>query len=173
MAPQKGKVGTKGQKQILEENNQTLNFYRIMILGSNGLFLALNGFVFSEFAYFEVAAFLLVAVVHISCYQFLSYMARPKYSSTGQLADGGLDLNVESGVAEHVKDLVIVTSGCQTLGLISRYFWILWAFVPLRAFHMLWKNVLGPYFFAPAPEEPDVDEKKQRKMARKMRYAAQ
>jgi hypothetical protein len=28
------------------------------------------------------------------------YMARPKYSETGQLLDGGVDLNMESGVAE-------------------------------------------------------------------------
>lgn len=173
MAPQKGKVGTKGQKQIMEENAGTLNFYRVMILGSNALFLILNGFVYSEFATFEIAAFVLVAIVHISCYQFLAYMAKPKYTTSGQLADGGLDLNIESGVSEHVKDLIIVTSGCQTLALVSRYFWILWAFVPLRAFHMLWKNLLGPYFFAPGPEEPEQDDKKQRKMARKMRYAAQ
>ena len=58
LQPQKGKVGTKGQKQIMEENAQTLNFYRIMILGSNGLFLVLNGFVFSEFATFEIVSVL-------------------------------------------------------------------------------------------------------------------
>ena len=60
LQPQKGKVGTKGQKQIMEENTQTLNFYRIMILGSNGLFLTLNGFVFSEFATFEIVS------IHVS-----------------------------------------------------------------------------------------------------------
>ena len=32
---QKGKQGTKGQKQILEENKQTLNFYLYIILGVN------------------------------------------------------------------------------------------------------------------------------------------
>ena len=30
---QKGKAGTKGQKQILQENDETLNFYLIMIFG--------------------------------------------------------------------------------------------------------------------------------------------
>ena len=38
--------------------------------------------------------------------------------------------------------------------------------VPGRAFYMLWVNILGPWFFAEAPE---VDEKKQKKMDRKMR----
>ena len=64
LQPQKGKVGTKGQKQIMEENTQTLNFYRIMILGSNGLFLILNGFVFSEFATSEIVS------IHVSTFWY-------------------------------------------------------------------------------------------------------
>ena len=28
------------------------------------------------------------------------YMARAKYSETGQLLDGGIDLNMESGISE-------------------------------------------------------------------------
>lgn len=30
----------------------------------------------------------------------MAYMARAKYSPTGQLLDGGVDLNMESGIAE-------------------------------------------------------------------------
>ena len=37
---------------------------------------------------------------------------------------------------------------------------------PARAFYLLWVNFLGPWFFAPPPE---VDEKKQKKMERKMK----
>lgn len=37
---------------------------------------------------------------------------------------------------------------------------------PGRALYMLWVNILGPWFFASAPEE---DEKKTKKMERKMR----
>ena len=37
---------------------------------------------------------------------------------------------------------------------------------PGRAFYLLWVNILGPWFFAEAPE---VDEKKQKKHERKMR----
>lgn len=34
---------------------------------------------------------------------------------------------------------------------------------------MLWKNILGPWFFQPAEErQQEVDPKKQRKMERKM-----
>lgn len=46
--PQKGKQGTKGSKQIVEENAQTLKFYQYMAAGSTTIyFLAI--FVFFEF----------------------------------------------------------------------------------------------------------------------------
>ncbi len=31
----------------------------------------------------------------------MAYMARAKYSETGQLLDGGIDLNMESGISEY------------------------------------------------------------------------
>lgn len=173
MAPQKGKQGTKGQKQIVEENTATLNFYRNMILGSNGAFLIVNGFIKSEFAHFDLGMFLLVAFVHICCYQLMAYMAKAKFSPSGQLLDGGIDLNMEAGVSEHVKDLVILTSACQVLGILSRYFWLLWLLAPLRLFYTVWANFLAPWMFSSAAESPDVDEKnekKQKKMERKMKY---
>lgn len=41
---------------------------------------------------------------------------------------------------------------------------------PARAFHLLWVNILAPYIFQPAPEDtqPQMTEKKQKKMERKM-----
>lgn len=30
----------------------------------------------------------------------MAYMAKAKYSETGQLLDGGIDLNMESGISE-------------------------------------------------------------------------
>lgn len=38
--------------------------------------------------------------------------------------------------------------------------------IPGRGFYLLWVNILGPWFFAPAPEQ---DEKKMKKMERKMK----
>jgi hypothetical protein len=37
---------------------------------------------------------------------------------------------------------------------------------PGRAFYLLWVNILSPWFFQEAPE---VDEKKQKKMDRKLK----
>lgn len=50
---QKGKQGTKGSKQIVEENIATLSFYRNMIIGSTVIYFSLmavhsDGYSFSE-----------------------------------------------------------------------------------------------------------------------------
>lgn len=48
------------------------------------------------------ALFLVVNAIYFGCYQFLSNMARPTYSETGALIDGGIDLNMYEGMAEYV-----------------------------------------------------------------------
>ncbi len=84
--------------------------------------------------------------------------------------DSGLDLNMPQGMAEHVKDAIILTCGAQMLSLLSNYLWLLLLLIPLRAFWMAWVTIISPWLFAPAPEEdPDADAKKQRKLDRKMR----
>ncbi|XP_063235555.1 transmembrane protein 208 [Bacillus rossius redtenbacheri] len=169
MAPQKGKQGTKGQKQILEENVSTLNYYRNMVFIACGGFLLVTSVFSDSYTWQTIVLFVFSLVVYAGSYQFMSYMARPKYADSGQLLDPGVDLNMEGGIAEHVKDLIILTSGCQLLSLISNYFWLLWLLAPARGFWMLWTNFLGPWFFQQTPAQPDVDEKKQRRMERRMK----
>lgn len=48
LQPQKGKQGTKGSKQIVEENAATLKFYQYMAAGSTTIFFIIN-FLFFEF----------------------------------------------------------------------------------------------------------------------------
>ena len=100
----------------------------------------------------------------------MKYMAKATYSETGALIDAGIDLNMKEGFAEHLKDLIILTSGTQILSLASNYFWLLWLLAPGRAVLLLWKNIISPYVFAPAPVvDEEREEKKQRKLERKMR----
>jgi hypothetical protein len=171
MAPKVGKQATKGQKQILEENKETIKFYGMMAAAALAAYLCLMVLLFWEdftFKYWMATGFTLS--VYGGCIFTMKYMAKPAFSETGGLIDGGIDLNMEAGFAEHLKDLIILTATCQSLSLISNYFWFLWLFAPGRAFYILWVNVLAPYIFQPAPEPtPEADEKKQRKMDRRMR----
>jgi SRP-independent targeting protein 2/TMEM208 len=47
--PQKGKQGTKGQKQIYEENIATLSFYRNIALGATGSYALVTVIFFDIF----------------------------------------------------------------------------------------------------------------------------
>jgi len=93
---------------------------------------------------------------YVGCFQFLFKLGNPKYTEPegkGQLIDPGLDLNMESGMAEHVKDLIELTSAAQLSSLISNYFWCLLLLAPARGFWMLWKYMISPWLFAPATEQ--------------------
>ncbi|XP_050537643.1 transmembrane protein 208 isoform X2 [Daktulosphaira vitifoliae] len=170
MAPQKGKTGTKGQKQILEENLSTLNFYRNMIIAVSLIYIVYNLAFGNVFSLTNIFFYLLVIVSHGGSYRFMSYMANAKYTESGQLLDSGTDLNMEGGLAEHTKDLIILTSGCQLLSIISNYFWLLWLLAPGRAFYILWTNFLGPYFMQSSADNiPEVNEKKQKKLERRQK----
>lgn len=167
MTVKKTKAATKGAKQIVEENKTTLNFYQNMIIGAIGIYFIVT-MLFFNFSTLSTTLTVFSAIVYIGSYQFMKYIAHATYSESGQLLDSGIDLNMEGGIAEHVKDLIILTSGVQVLSLISNYFWLLWFLVPLRGGWMLWKQILAPWFFALTPEQPEISEKKQRKLEKKM-----
>ncbi|XP_043801443.1 transmembrane protein 208 isoform X1 [Apis laboriosa] len=167
MTSKKTKVATKGAKQIVEENKITLNFYQNMIIGAIGIYFMVT-MLFFNFTTLATTLTIFSGIIYIGSYQFMKYIAHATYSESGQLLDSGIDLNMEGGIAEHIKDLIILTSGVQVLSLISNYFWLLWLLVPLRGGWMLWKQILAPWFFAPAPEQSEVSEKKQRKLEKKM-----
>ncbi|XP_076027386.1 transmembrane protein 208 [Genypterus blacodes] len=168
MAP-KGKVGTKGKKQIYEENEATLKFYTRVILGANAIYAAVNLLVFYGSSTFWTWLLLGFALsVYVGSYRSMSAMAKPAFSEDGALLDGGIDLNMEQGMAEHLKDVILLTAIVQVLSTVSSYFWYLWLLAPARALHLLWVNLLGPWFTAEGPSAPEeVNEKKQRRQERR------
>ena len=173
LAKKKGKEGTRGAKQIAKENVETIVFYRNMILGANGIYF--TGMILLGANYYatEIICFLICCAVYISGYQFMSRLGTPTFSDPEckNLVSSGLDLNLENGMAEHVKDAIILTSAVQFLALFSNYCWWLLTLAPLRALYMAWTNIIAPWIFAPAPEEGEVDEKKKKKLERKMKRA--
>ncbi|KAF3686659.1 Transmembrane protein 208 [Channa argus] len=168
MAP-KGKVGTKGKKQIYEENEATLTFYTRIILGANAIYGVVNLVVFSSSSTIGTWWLLLFALaVYVGSYRSMASMAKPAFSDDGILLDGGIDLNMEQGMAEHLKDVILLTAIVQVLSIISLYFWYLWLLAPARAVYLLWVNFLGPWFAAEGPSvQEEVNEKKQRRQERR------
>ncbi|KAK7068481.1 hypothetical protein SK128_006108 [Halocaridina rubra] len=174
MMASKGKQATKGQKQILQENTDTLNFYRNMILGAAGIYFGIGMLLFVEFPTFDLVLLGFAGLVFTGCYRFMAMMATPKLAADGSVLDEGCDLNIEGGLAEHIKDLIILTSGVVLLSTISTYFWLIWLLAPLRGFQMAWTNFIAPWIFQEAPEESkeEVLDKRQQKLRRRMKYRA-
>lgn len=168
--PQKGKAPTRGAKQILMENAATVTFYRNMALGSTLFYGVFMSLLYPEqISAWVIVLNMLTVGIHIACYQMMRYISRATYSDNSQLVDPGLDLNMEGGMGEHIKDIVILLSITHVLTVISNYFWFLLLLLPLRAFWLIWTNFLGPWFFQEAPEDTEQDDKKRKKMERKMK----
>ncbi|NWZ89833.1 TM208 protein, partial [Nesospiza acunhae] len=113
-------------------------------------------------------AFIFSLVVYGTSYRSMNSMAKPSFTDDGSLADGGIDLNMEQGMAEHLKDVILLTAIVQVLSCFSPYVWYFWLLAPGRALYLLWVNILGPWFTAeasPAAQEPN--EKKQRRQERR------
>nr|XP_013798164.1 PREDICTED: transmembrane protein 208 [Apteryx mantelli mantelli] len=113
-------------------------------------------------------AFVFSLVVYGTSYRSMNSMAKPSFTDDGSLADGGIDLNMEQGMAEHLKDVILLTAIVQVLSCFSLYIWYFWLLAPGRALYLLWVNILGPWFTADssaASQEPN--EKKQRRQERR------
>ncbi|NXC20754.1 TM208 protein, partial [Corythaeola cristata] len=97
----KGKAGTKGKKQIFEENRETLRFYLRIILGASAVYALVNLVIFYPAASaWTWLAFVFSSVVYGTSYRSMNSMAKPSFTDDGSLADGGIDLNMEQGMAE-------------------------------------------------------------------------
>ena len=102
-AKKKGKEGTRGSNLIAKENLETLGFYRNMILGVYGLYLAVMLLFGRDFAAFEIVMLILSSLAYIFSYMFMRTMGNPTKEVNGQLLDPGVDLNIQGGLAEHLK----------------------------------------------------------------------
>ena len=164
-ARKKGKEGMRGAKQIAKENMETIVFYHNLILVANGIYFSGMTLLGASYHATDIICFLLCAIVYIAGYQFMARLGSPTYSSSNAesaaLLDPGLDLNMENGMAEYVKDAIILTSTVHILAVFSNYCWLGLLVAPLRGGHMLWSNVISAWIFAPPPEE-NIDDKKQK-----------
>ena len=97
-AKKKGKEGTRGAGQILKENAETLVFYRNMIMGVNTLYFATNTMMGHEYFTFDIVMFFVSAILYIASFQMMRSMGQPSDDTTP-----GLDLNMQGGMAEHLK----------------------------------------------------------------------
>lgn len=169
MAP-KGKTPTKGIRQIVEENASTVKFYKMMAISAIALH-ALCFFILymDELTSFHVVMNVLVIIIYVACIQAMIYISKPKYGESKQLIDSGWDLNMEGALGEHIKDIIILGALTQIATIFSGYFWCLLLLVPVRAFWLAWVNFLKGWFFQEVPEPTNQEDKKKKKIERRMK----
>ena len=64
----------------------------------------------------------------------------------------GLDINVATGTAEQMKDVLYITVLCEIISLFTLYGWWLWIIIPLVGLVKLWTNFLGNIKYAKSEE---------------------
>ena len=168
----KGKQGTRGEKQILIENESTIKFYFNVYAGANFGYLLLRYlFFWQSFTTKFIVLYALTLTLSSVAYYFITYMGRPIRDETGNIVGAGSDLNMSGHISEYAKDVILFTTIVYILTLLSDYFWLTLIVAPVYVFYILWKNFLGPWFFAPAPEEDpsQQDAKKQKEKRRIIR----
>ncbi|XP_015276712.1 PREDICTED: transmembrane protein 208 [Gekko japonicus] len=165
MAP-KGKVGTKGKKQIFEENKDTLKFYLRIILGANAIYGIVNLVIFYSAA--TLWTWLLESPpVRARVKDFLGF-EMCKAPEHGLLVRLQLKEPSSSPSSRHLKDVILLTAIVQVLSCLSPYMWYFWLLAPGRALYLLWVNILGPWFTTDSSAtNPEPNEKKQRRQERR------
>uniref|UniRef100_A0A8D8DYQ7 Transmembrane protein 208 n=1 Tax=Culex pipiens TaxID=7175 RepID=A0A8D8DYQ7_CULPI len=165
----KGKQATKGNKQVIEENVATLKFYRNMCIIFSFICILFSFIFYGSFGAFHYVLLIVTVSIHLSSYYFMISMSKPRYTDNGVVLDSGNDLNIEGGIAEHVKDIIILTAGAQLTSLLSTYFWCLLILAPLRAFWLMWKHFIGPWLCQRSEESNQFTEKKPNKNEKKIK----
>ena len=166
----KGKQATRGLKQILEENTETIKFYFNLLAISNGVFLAIRYLLFWEsFTTKYIVLFGFTSILSWLAFYFMKSMTTPEFNENGTIIGPGSDLNMQGHISEYLKDVIIFSAIVQSLSLISDYFWLLLIVAPCYVFYLLWKNFLGPWFFAPAPEENN-EQQQEKKVKEKRKF---
>lgn len=96
-------------------------------------------------------------------------MARPEIDESGLIVGPGSDLNMQGHVSEYFKDMILFTVIVHVLSLFSNYLWFSLLVAPIYVFILLWKNFIGPWFFAEAPE-PEQQDANQKKVKEKRKF---
>lgn len=94
------KQATRGEKQILDENQSTVNYYFKVLVISNGVYLTLRYLFFWEsFVAKFIVLYALTALVASIAYYFISYMGRPMRDESGAVIGAGSDLNMQGVIS--------------------------------------------------------------------------
>ena len=165
----KGKQGTRGMKTILDENVQTMKIFYYAFAGSNIIYLILRFlFFWDSFTTKYVILYSFTLLVQSISYFYMKSMSTPIYDDDKKtIIDPGSDLNMIGHISEYLKDAILLPIIVYTFSLYTNYAWLLLLIAPIYAFVKLWKSLIAPWIFAPAPEDNNAEQDNQKKVKEK------
>lgn len=161
-----------GAKNRVVANAKRLKLLKLIILTANVLHVSLKLILFRQSSTPQSwLGFGLTSLIYVVCYSGIASMAEPTYGPTGELLDGGSDLNM-GGLCTYYHDLIYLAAIVQLSTILSSRFWFAFMVVPLYAAYQAWVNIVKPYFLTPRPqsmaqEETPAEKKKREKLERK------
>lgn len=142
-----------GAKKRVEDNRRRLQLLRQAITAANVLHLACRLLIFrGSVGTSHWLGLGLTSTIYLICYRGLAQAAEPTYSASGDIEDGGADLNL-GGLTGYYHDLIYLSVFVQLASLLSSYFWLTYLLVPGYGSYLLWKHVLEPFIFTPHEDE--------------------
>ncbi|MEN2495574.1 MAG: hypothetical protein MHMPM18_000180 [Marteilia pararefringens] len=138
------KQQTRGLQTIVRENKEVLSFYRNLVVASfiiNAAVLLLiqkkrttKPFIIPSFS----------LILAYSCFWIMKKWSTPEKNSSGTIVLSGLDLSANSGTAEYLKDLILLTTGTSILALISKYFFFILLIIPIGSLYLAYNKIIKP-----------------------------
>lgn len=164
-------MANQAAKKRRAENEGIMKRMRYLLLLVNLLYVALRVVWMNDsFGFWHWVGFGGCSLVNVLVYWWIASLATPTYDATGDLIDGGADLNTHGNLSEYAFDVVYIVVFVQLTTIISEYFWFILLVIPAFAGYKLLGLVLGGLSGSggPAAEETKEEKRKREKMERKM-----
>ncbi|KAF8368947.1 hypothetical protein PRIPAC_86776 [Pristionchus pacificus] len=165
------KVATKGQQQIADENKETIQQFGIATVMVGGLYFVL-GMTYFNMEGWAWWGWAISFIIQVASLLVMRAVSKSKTDAKGHVVDAGLDLNDSSAIGEPCKDLIILATISQFLGLFTNYGFLALLAAPSYGIYKALAGFIIPWFTASPPQDEEKDEredKKARKMERRMK----
>ncbi|XP_010548587.1 PREDICTED: transmembrane protein 208-like [Tarenaya hassleriana] len=162
-------MANQGAKKRKEENARHMAKLRRLIIGCNVVYIIARMLIFhSSVAWKHWIGLLITSLAYAIPYKQLDQMAKPSFTDSGELIDGGFDMT-SGGICGYLHDVVYITMFVQLASIISDKFWYTYLLIPAFGAYKASGLVRG---FLSHGSEGEVEDEKTRKKREKMERKA-
>ncbi|KAL9228362.1 hypothetical protein vseg_003951 [Gypsophila vaccaria] len=163
-------MANQGAKKRKEENARHISNLLRVIIACNVVYILVRMIIYrSSFTWKHWIGLIMTSLAYTIPYKQLASMAKPAYTDSGELMDGGFDMST-GGVCGYLHDLIYITCFVQIASLISEKFWYTYLVIPGFAAYKASGFIKG--FLSHDSEGMEEDEKTRKKREKLERKAS-